>query len=279
MDMMIILGIAGLLGLLVGSFLNVIIHRLPIMMQRAYEAECRTFLNEGLTATSVETKPIFNIAWPGSHCPACKHSIHPLDNIPVFSFFWLGRQCRHCHAAISWRYPCIELLTALITVLMAYTFGLSLQLPFVLLLCWGLLALFFIDWDTQYLPDSLTLPLLWLGLIANLNGFFTDLHSAVLGAIGGYLALWSVTALYALLTKKIGMGQGDFKLLAVLGAWLGWQQLPFLILTSSALGLIVGLGILFYKKQNLQTPLAFGPYIIVAGVIVLLCKNNLLLWV
>jgi leader peptidase (prepilin peptidase)/N-methyltransferase len=248
--------IGGLFGLLIGSFLNVVIYRLPRMIE--------------------ETNTPFNIAWPASHCPSCQHRIHPLDNIPLFSFFWLRRRCRHCHTSISWRYPFIELLTGLVTAFLTYHFGLTLQLPFALLLCWAMIALFFIDLETQLLPDCITLPVLWIGLIANLNGLFVDLPSAVMGAIGGYLALWSITTLYALLTKKIGMGQGDFKLLALLGAWFGWQQLPILILISSVLGLIVGLLILFYKKQTFQTPLAFGPYLVLAGGIILLWKDSLL---
>jgi leader peptidase (prepilin peptidase)/N-methyltransferase len=267
-----IICIAGVLGILIGSFLNVVIYRLPRMMEQALAEECRLFSKE----PSLPPTTPFNIAWPASHCPHCKHRIHPFDNIPILSFLLLGRRCRHCQAAISLRYPSVELFTGLATAFITAHFGLSAELPFALIFLWACIALFWIDLEIQLLPDTITLPLLWLGLIANLNGLFVDLQSAVIGAIAGYLVLWSITHLYALLTKKIGMGQGDFKLLALLGAWFGWQQLPFLILVSSVLGLMCGFLILRYKKQTLQTPFAFGPYLIIAGGIVLLWKNALL---
>ena len=256
---------AIVLGLLVGSFLNVVIHRLPIMMQRDWRAQAREFLE--LPAEPAST---FNLVLPHSHCPHCDHEIRPWENIPLVSWLALRGKCSSCHAPISKRYPLVELLCGLLSGYVAWHFGFSWQAGAMLLLTWGLLAMSMIDVDHQLLPDSIVLPLLWVGLIVNDLGLFASLSDALWGAVAGYLALWSVYWLFKLVTGKEGMGYGDFKLLAMLGAWGGWQVLPLTILLSSVVGAVLGPILLRLQKADSGTAIPFGPYLAIAGWIALL---------
>ncbi|MGE6530647.1 prepilin peptidase [Pseudomonas sp. NPDC077382] len=256
---------ALVLGLLVGSFLNVVIHRLPIMMQRDWRAQAREFLE-----LPVEPTTTFNLILPNSHCPQCDHEIRPWENIPLVSWLALRGKCSSCRAPISSRYPLVELLCGVLSGYVAWHFGFSWQAGAMLLLTWGLLAMSMIDVDHQLLPDSLVLPLLWLGLIANYFGLFAPLPDAVWGAVAGYLSLWSVYWLFKLVTGKEGMGYGDFKLLAMLGAWGGWQVLPLTILLSSVVGAVLGTIMLRIQKADSGTTIPFGPYLAIAGWIALL---------
>ena len=256
---------ALVLGLLVGSFLNVVIHRLPIMMQRDWRTQAREFLE--LPAEPAST---FNLVLPQSHCPHCDHEIRPWENIPLVSWLALRGKCSSCRAPISKRYPLVELLCGLLSGYVAWHFGFSWQAGAMLLLTWGLLAMSMIDVDHQLLPDSIVLPLLWVGLIVNDLGLFASLSDALWGAVAGYLALWSVYWLFKLVTGKEGMGYGDFKLLAMLGAWGGWQVLPLTILLSSVVGAVLGTILLRVQKADSGTAIPFGPYLAIAGWIALL---------
>ena len=251
---------AGLIGLCIGSFLNVVVYRLPKMMEAQWRAECAALAGEEPAATGA-----FNLMHPRSRCPACAAPITALQNIPVFSWLALGGKCANCRAPISFRYPAVELAAGALGVLMAWRFGYSAAAAGAMLFAWVLLALTFIDLDTQLLPDDLTLPLLWAGLLFNLFGTYTDLRSAVLGAVGGYLLLWTVYWGFRLIAKKEGMGYGDFKLLAALGAWLGWQVLPFVVLVSAGMGAIVGGLLLWRAKRGMETRIPFGPYLALGG--------------
>ncbi|MCW9023700.1 MAG: A24 family peptidase [Gammaproteobacteria bacterium] len=266
-----------LLGLLVGSFLNVVIHRLPIMLKRQWVSECQCFLaEEDLQAAPAKEVPTtFNLNTPRSRCPHCGHAITAIENIPVVSYLFLHGRCRECKTPISFRYPAIEILSAILALTCAWHFGVSLAAAFAIILSWALISLTFIDLDHQYLPDNITLPFLWLGLLLNINNTFTDLESAVIGAAAGYLILWSVYQLFKKLTGKEGMGFGDFKLLAMLGAWLGWQVLPAIILLSSLVGAIVGISLIVLKKHQRDIPIPFGPYLAAAGWIALLWGHDL----
>ncbi len=255
---------AGLLGLCVGSFLNVVIHRLPKMMEQEWQAQCAELRDE-----PAPTAATLSLARPRSRCPACGHSITALENIPVLSYLFLRGKCSACKAPISCRYPLIELLTGLISAYAAWHFGPTIQTAGALLLLWSLLALAAIDLDTQLLPDSITLPMLWLGLAFNIATTYVDLQSAVIGAMAGYLALWSVFWLFKLATGKEGMGYGDFKLLAALGAWLGWSMLPAIILLSSVVGAVVGISLIVAARHGRNVPIPFGPYLAAAGGIAL----------
>lgn len=261
---------ALVLGLLVGSFLNVVIHRLPIMMQRNWRAQAREFLD-----LPTEPAATFNLVLPNSHCPHCDHEIRPWENIPVVSWMALRGKCSSCRAPISKRYPTIELLCGILSAYVAWHFGFTWQAGGMLLLSWGLLAMSMIDVDHQLLPDSLVLPLLWLGLIANSFGLFASLSDAVSGAVAGYLSLWSVYWLFKLVTGKEGMGYGDFKLLAMLGAWGGWQVLPLTILLSSVVGAVLGTIMLRVQKADSGTAIPFGPYLAIAGWIALLWGDQI----
>jgi len=252
------------LGLAVGSFLNVVIYRLPLMMQREWEQQCAELRDEELPP-----QERFNLAVPRSRCPHCQHAISALENIPVLSWLWLRGRCRGCQAAISWRYPAIELISGLLSALVAWKFGYGLSTLAALLFVWAMVALTFIDFDTQLLPDDITLPLLWLGLLVNLQGGFTDIGSAVIGAMAGYLVLWSIYWAFKLITGKEGMGYGDFKLLAAIGAWFGWQLLPMTILLSSIVGAVVGISLIVFSRHGRNTPIPFGPYLATAGLIAL----------
>ena len=263
--------LAGILGLLVGSFLNVVIHRLPKMMENEWREQCAELSAPIDQAPGhLAQKPTYNLVLPRSACPSCGHQISALENIPVVSYLALGGRCRGCKSKISARYPIVEAMTGLLSGLVAWHFGFGIAGLSALILLWGMIALTFIDADTQLLPDSITLPLLWLGLIVNSDNTFTDLRSAVLGAVFGYLALWSVYWLFKLATKKEGMGYGDFKLLAAIGAWLGWQVLPLVILLSSVVGAVIGIALIVLARMGRNIPLPFGPYLAMAGFIALL---------
>jgi leader peptidase (prepilin peptidase)/N-methyltransferase len=262
-----------LLGLLIGSFLNVVIYRLPLILEREWRQECKEYLaleyDEG-----GDDKP-FNLAFPLSHCPHCKITIKPYHNIPVMSYLLLKGRCARCHRNISARYPLIEALTAGCSAIVAFHFGYSIELIFALLLTWSLIALSFIDIDTQLLPDSITLPMLWLGLLINTFSLFTEAKASIIGAIAGYLSLWSIYQLFKLVTGKEGMGYGDFKLLGLFGAWLGWQYLPIIVLLSSLVGAIMGLLMVIFIRHNHNNPLPFGPYLATAGWLALIWGDDL----
>ncbi len=255
---------ALLVGLCVGSFLNVVIHRLPRMLEREWKAQCAEFRKE-----PVPDEPAYNLVVPRSACPACGHMITALENVPVVSWLALRGKCSACKAPISARYPIIEITGALLAVAAIVAFGATAKGAAACVLLWTLLALTMIDADTQYLPDDLTLPLLWAGLLVNLGGVFTPLSSAVIGAVAGYLTLWSIYWLFKLIRGKEGMGYGDFKLLAALGAWLGWTMLPLIVLLSSAVGAVIGLALIAFKGRDHELPIPFGPYLAIAGAIAL----------
>ena len=255
---------ALVVGLCVGSFLNVVVHRLPKMLERRWRADCAD-----LAGQPAPDEPVYNLAVPRSACPACGHRITAAENIPLVSWLALSGRCRACKVRISARYPLVELLAGLLAAAAIWRFGATPQGLAACALLWTLLALTFIDVDTQYLPDDLTLPLLWGGLIANLAGLFVPLQEAVVGAIAGYLVLWSIYWLFKLIRGKEGMGYGDFKLLGALGAWLGWKMLPLIVLLSSVVGAVVGIALIVFKGRDHQIPLAFGPYLAAAGAIAL----------
>lgn len=248
-------------GLMVGSFLNVVIHRLPKMMEREWHRNCQELKGE-----EVKAEPKFNLVVPRSACPSCGHKITAIENIPVLSYVFLRGKCSGCKTPISARYPLVEALTGALAGLIAWQFGYSSLTLAGWFFTFALIALTFIDFDTFLLPDDITLPLLWLGLLYNLNGGFTLIQSAVAGAVAGYLILWSIYWLFKLVTGKEGMGYGDFKLLAAIGAWFGWQLLPAVILLSSLAGSIIGIGMIILAKQGRSVPIPFGPYLALGGV-------------
>jgi len=269
---------AGILGLLVGSFLNVVIYRLPKIMERDWHAQCIEFLgseNVKDEAKKKFTPEKFNLVTPNSTCPSCSHKIKPWENVPVISYFFLRGKCSACKTKISPRYPIVEAVTAILSVVAIYVFGANLTGLACLIFTWCLIALTMIDFDTQLLPDTITLPLLWLGLIANAFGLFTTLDSALWGAIGGYLSLFSVYWLFKLLTGKEGMGFGDFKLLGALGAWLGWQMLLQIILLSALAGAVIGVGMIVIRGRDKNIPIPFGPYLAIAGWIALMWGHDI----
>ena len=254
-------------GLLVGSFLNVVIHRLPKMMEREWHANCLELQGKlELQNKEVLSQTKYNIVTPRSACPKCGHNISALENIPVISWLMLSGKCKSCKTSISLRYPLIEAITGALIGAVAYKYGFTATTFFAWIFVFALVTLTFIDFDTQLLPDDITLPLLWLGLIFNMNGGFTDLKSAVLGAIFGYLILWSVYWAFKLVTGKEGMGYGDFKLLAAIGAWFGWQMLPAVILLSSVVGAVIGIGLIVFKGKEGGTAIPFGPFLALGGI-------------
>lgn len=255
-------GFVFIWGLLIGSFLNVVIYRLPVMMHRRWQADCADSLPE---ANIARDEARFDLILPRSHCPKCKHLVGSLENIPLISWLLQKGRCKHCHCKVSKRYPSIELLTGLMSLAVAYLLPFGWPVLFALIFTWTLICLTFIDFDTMLLPDQLTLPLLWLGLLVNISTSFTYLEDAVLGAVFGYLILWSVYWIFKLLTGKEGMGYGDFKLLAALGAWFGWQALPLIVLLSSLAGVVIGLVTIITSKDKQSHPFPFGPYLAIAG--------------
>lgn len=284
-NMTIALVVFGLLGLCVGSFLNVVIHRTPLMMVSAWRQECSQFMYEQADMPREHTMPLVNIvatdtpitlSKPASRCPHCAHKIKWYENIPLISWIVLRGRCSDCKAAIGLRYPIVELVTALLSALVIYHFGVNMVGLSALVLVWTLIALTGIDFDTQLLPDRLTFPLAGLGLAVNSQGWFVPPTQSIWGLLLGFLSLWIVVKIFYLITKKHGMGQGDFKLLAVLGAWLGPMMLPLIILLSSLLGSIVGL--ILMKKQGESKPFAFGPYIAIAGIVALLYGSDIVNW-
>ena len=262
--------IAGLFGLMIGSFLNVVIYRLPKMMQRESDNYVASESNLPLPHTER-----FNLMVPRSACPQCQHAIGALENIPVVSYIALGGKCKQCKTPISPRYPLIELITAAVSAGLIWHFGAGIVGLSTLLFAWLLIAMSCIDADTQLLPDDLTYLLLWSGLLLNLHGVFVPLHEAVIGAAAGYLCLWSIYWVFKLMTGKEGMGYGDFKLLAALGAWLGWKMLPSIILMSSLVGAIIGITLIVFSKRARDKPIPFGPYLAAAGFLALLFGDSL----
>ncbi len=268
------IGISFVLALLIGSFLNVVIYRLPIMMEREWRAQC-----EEIAETPAAELPTgrFDLVAPRSRCPSCGHTITAIQNIPVISYLMLGGKCGSCQAPISRRYPVIELLTAVMTAIVAWRFGFGWEAAAAILMTWTLIAISVIDIDHQIIPDSISLPLIWAGLFLSLfhesagaEILFVDPGTAIAGGLAGYLSLWSIYHLFRLLTGKEGMGYGDFKLLAALGAWLGWQILPLIILLSAFVGAIVGVALIAFKRQDRNVPIPFGPYLAAAGWIAML---------
>lgn len=259
-----------ILGLMVGSFLNVVIYRLPKMMEREWHNNCLE-----LQGKDVPEQTKFTLSIPRSACPKCSHQITALENIPIFSYLLLGGKCKGCKSKISIRYPLVEALTGTLLGVVAYKFGYTYITFFAWLFSLALITLTFIDFDTQLLPDDITLPLLWLGLLFNLIGGFVDLKSAVLGAIAGYLILWSVYWLFKIVTKKEGMGYGDFKLLAAIGAWFGWQLIPAVILLSSILGTVIGVSLILFRGKTGGTAIPFGPFLALGGIAALFFGQQL----
>ena len=255
------------LGLVVGSFLNVVIYRLPIMLERDWQQQYQQYFHPDQTAAEQER---FNLMFPGSRCPKCQHEIKAWQNIPVVSWLILGRKCGNCRTPISARYPAVELLTGIASLLVAWHFGPTPAAAVALLFTWCMVALTAIDMDKMLLPDNIVLPLLWVGLLASIPGYFVDSASALIGAAAGYLVLWSIFWGFKLLTGKEGMGYGDFKLLAAIGAFVGWQHLTVVILLSSVVGAIVGTAYLKLSKQSQSNPIPFGPYLAIAGWLTLL---------
>jgi leader peptidase (prepilin peptidase)/N-methyltransferase len=261
----------GLLGLIVGSFLNVVIHRLPIMMFNELRQQCQEYLSLSDEQCPSNSEGKFNLNSPASHCPHCQHRIRVWENIPILSYLFLGGRCSQCKIGISFRYPLIEFFTAVLGLIVCWQLGYGVSLIFALIFTWALLAASAIDFDHQLLPDQIILPLLWLGIAFNLffQGF-TSLEASVIGAIAGYLSLWSFYWIFKLITGKEGMGHGDFKLLALLGAWLGWQALPTIILLSSLVGSVIGIGLILILGRDKNVPIPFGPFLAGAGWLTLL---------
>lgn len=269
-DRTVFLVVAAVAGLTIGSFLNVVIHRFPKMMEREWRAQCAE-----LNGQPVPEQGRYNLLTPRSSCPSCGHKIGAMENIPVLSYLFQRGKCKACKAAIGIRYPLVELLTAAMFTGAAFKFGFGAPGVAAMVLLAGLIALSFIDFDTQLLPDDITLPLLWLGLLLNIHGVFVDLQSAVIGAVAGYLSLWSVYWLFKLATGKEGMGFGDFKLLAAMGAWLGWKALPFIILASSLVGAVFGIALIVLARRGREVPIPFGPYLAIAGIVALFFGNSI----
>ena len=266
------LGTLFIFGSLVGSFLNVVIYRLPVMMQREWRSDCLEFLEQPNDADDAS----FNLSVPRSRCGDCGHQITALENVPIISYLVLGGKCSSCKTSISAQYPLVEFFTALVSVVVGWHFGVSLQAMAALILTWSLIATSGIDIGHKLLPDSITLPLLWLGILLALFDVFVSLEDSVIGVMVGYMSLWSVFMLFKLITGKEGMGYGDFKLLAMLGAWLGWKPLLVVILTSSLVGAIVGISMILLKKNERGTQIPFGPYLAAAGWMTLLWGDELM---
>lgn len=267
--------LAGIYGLMIGSFLNVVIYRLPIMMERDWRSQCDELF--GLADNDKKNDPTtYNLSTPSSRCPHCGHVIRWWENIPVISYLWLKGKCSECSEPISIRYPTVEAMTALLSVIVVWQLGPTIQAVALLLLTWGLIALTMIDVDHQLLPDSITLPLLWIGLLLSIYEVFIPADEAIIGAIAGYLSLWSFYWLFKLLTGKEGMGYGDFKLLAMFGAWVGWKSVFLIILLSSFVGAIIGIAMILFAGHEKQKPIPFGPYLAIAGWLALLWGDEII---
>ncbi|MCK8046175.1 A24 family peptidase [Shewanella sp. 1CM18E] len=283
------LSLSFVFAAVIGSFLNVVIHRMPVMMKRDWQQECNHYLSEYKQAVFDANKkqleaPIdafpekYNLVIPGSACPKCKTYIKPIHNLPILGWLMLKGKCAACSNPISARYPIVELITGSLIAFLAWHYGPSLEFVLTSVLTFCLIALTGIDLDEMLLPDQITLPLLWLGLIVNLDATFASTTDALIGAAAGYLSLWSVFWVFKLLTGKDGMGYGDFKLLAVFGAWFGWQVLPLVILLSSLVGAVVGIALIVFKKLNQGNPIPFGPYIAAAGWIAMIWGESITNW-
>ena len=275
--------LVGLFSLLVGSFLNVVIYRLPIMMERDWRQQATEILatDSGQASTQEASAPKFNLVVPRSACPNCGAQITALQNIPVFSFLFLGGKCAACKAKISVRYPIIEFATAILSIIVATKFGFTWYTAAALVMTWCLVALSVIDFDHQLLPDQITLPLVWMGLLLSLfatadSPFAPDMRSSIIGGAGGYLSLWSVYWLFKLLTGKEGMGYGDFKLLAAFGTWLGWQPLLLIVLLSAFAGAVIGVGLIVIRGRDRNIPIPYGPYLAIAGWIAMLWGDQII---
>jgi leader peptidase (prepilin peptidase)/N-methyltransferase len=272
--------IYGLLGLIVGSFLNVVIHRLPKMLERSWDAQAADLLAQknlldAAKKLRADDLGRYNLMTPASACPRCGHKIRAYENIPIASYVFLGGRCSSCKTSISIRYPVVEAISGILAGYIGWRFGLTMTTAAAMIFAWALIALTAIDIDTQLLPDDITLPMLWLGLLVNINSAFTPLSSAVIGAVAGYLSLWAVYWLFKLTTGKEGMGYGDFKLLSAIGAWLGWKLLPIVILLSSLVGAIVGITLIVFARHGRNTPIPFGPYLAAAGLIALFWGDSI----
>ena len=253
------------IGLCIGSFINVVVFRLPVMLHRSWTTQAKDILDNPLDIDKHYDEETINLILPRSRCPKCKHIISWYHNLPIVSWLYLKGKCGYCSQPISARYPIVEAVSCALTLATFFTFGLSIQFFLALIFTWCLLALTLIDFDTMLLPDNITLPLLWLGLVVNCFGHFTSIESAVLGAVVGYLSLWSLYHAFRLLTGKEGMGYGDFKLLAAMGAWLGWHALPDILILSSITGIVYSIFCMIYKKQLQSSPIPFGPFLACAG--------------
>lgn len=265
-------------SLCIGSFLNVVIYRLPKMMHNNWYLECREFLSDEIKNVPAKEITELTLSKPDSTCPKCQHKIRFYENIPVLSWLFLKGKCAQCKNKISIRYPLVEAVTALLSFIIAIKFGVSIETLLLLILTWGLVCLTLIDIDHMLLPDQIVMPLLWLGLLVNLNGLFVPISDAVIGAAVGYMSLFCVFWLFKLLTGKEGMGFGDFKLFALFGAWLGWQLLPILILMASVVGAIVGISLILLKNHTREQAIPFGPYLAIAGWITLLWGEGIWSW-
>ncbi|XQW84412.1 prepilin peptidase [Thalassotalea piscium] len=268
----------AVLSLMIGSFLNVVIYRLPKMLEQNWYLECREFLADEVKGAPAKEITPLTLSKPNSSCPHCGHQIKFYENIPVLSWLMLKGKCSQCKNPISMRYPIIETATAILSFVIAYQYGVTAQAGFLLILTWGLVALTMIDFDTMLLPDQITLPLVWLGLLININGVFIPLEQSVIGAAVGYMSLYTIFWVFKFITGKEGMGYGDFKLVAVFGAWMGWQLLPLLILMASLVGAIVGLSLMAFKGHQREQAIPFGPYLAVAGWITLLWGEGIWQW-
>lgn len=265
-------------SLMIGSFLNVVVYRLPKMMHNTWYVECREFLADELKGIPAKKIEPLTLSIPNSTCPKCEHKIRFYENIPVLSWLFLKGKCSQCKSAIAIRYPLVEAATALLSFVIAHQFGVSVETLLLLILTWGLICLTLIDFDHMLLPDQIVMPLLWLGLLVNINGTFVPLSDAVIGAAIGYMSLFSVFWLFKLLTGKEGMGHGDFKLFALFGAWIGWQLLPILILMASVVGAAVGISLMLFKNHQREQAIPFGPYLAVAGWVTLLWGDGIWSW-
>lgn len=270
-------GYIFIIGLMVGSFLNVVIYRLPIMLEKGFKRDYLEYFEPSSPALQEEQEK-FNLLIPRSRCPKCGHMITAIENIPVISWLFLRGKCRQCKQPISIRYPSVELLTAILTVIPAFFFKPSVALFGAIVLVWALVALSFIDFDKMLLPDEITFPILWLGIAINCYGGFVDLKESVIGAMVGYLSLWTVFWIFKIVTGKEGMGYGDFKLMAIFGAWFGYKILPATVIISACVGLVIGLVWMFAKNKGESKPFPFGPYIAIAGYIVMLYGNSINSW-
>nr|WP_010132584.1 A24 family peptidase [Microbulbifer agarilyticus] len=278
-DLALLISSAFILGLLIGSFLNVVIHRLPIMMEREYQRDFYAYFDKTPPAEDGKVlSQTYNLVLPHSHCPSCNQEIRPWQNIPIISYLLLRGKCGNCGTSISKRYPLVELATGILTAVVVWQLGLTWQALAGVVFTWALVALTGIDFDKQLLPDSITLPLLWAGLLINLWGVFAPLQDAVIGAIAGYLVLWGIFHVFKLVTGKEGMGAGDFKILAAIGAWFGWQVLPLVILLSAAVGALAGILWTLISGRDKNLPIAFGPYLAGAAWIAMLWGEQIMGW-